>query len=119
MATDFIFRQMTSANAYGIAGSDYIDTEDENADAISNGNGISIYHGPDFYEYTFLNRNPDNPRGDFVFSARKIRTRAVCEQYTLAGSGVPRSYNGSLWVTGLVRLPRFRRIWCRLLILFN
>jgi hypothetical protein len=78
---------MSSANAYGIAGSTYNETTNERADANPNGDGIMIYHGDDFYEYTFLNRNPDNPRIDWVPSSRKVRTRTACEQYTLEGPG--------------------------------
>jgi hypothetical protein len=51
--------------------------------------GNAILRGNNYYEYTFLNRNPDNMHSDYIASSRRVRTEAVCSQFTFGeGSGV-------------------------------
>lgn len=50
--------------------------------------GTPLYKGDSFYEYRFLNRNPDHLYTNYFISSRKVQARASCEQLETKGDYV-------------------------------
>jgi hypothetical protein len=89
--------QISAANAYGIAGAQYPTVSID--DKTPRDNGVAIMDGDGFYEYTFLNRNPDSLHSNFAPSSRTIRSRASCQQFSFddnAGKKIDGYITGSV-----------------------
>jgi hypothetical protein len=102
--------QAFSANAYGISGAMYPTINHTASEDIAAAeSGIGIISKDNYYEYTFVNRNPDDPRLAFAPSTRTIQSSAKCEEFRFpvgndsANAGWP-TKNG--WVQGSVSTRR-------------
>jgi hypothetical protein len=60
------------------------DTQDD----LSSLAGTPLYQGDGFYEYRFLNRNPDHKYTNYLVSTRTVRAKATCVQVTTNGEYV-------------------------------
>lgn len=70
-----------SANIYGITGLEYPVFDfplNVSKQELSAQYRTVIYKGNGFYEYTFLNRNSDQPNAQYLVSSRNIRTTSEC-----------------------------------------
>ncbi|KAF2648681.1 hypothetical protein K491DRAFT_238674 [Lophiostoma macrostomum CBS 122681] len=91
--------QLSVANAYGIAGSQYPTYSDQSAiDELYMQGSNAVLRGDDYYQYTFLNRNPDSMHSDYIASSRGVRSSAACTQFTF-GEGSGDRLNGSVYAS--------------------
>ncbi|KAF2264481.1 hypothetical protein CC78DRAFT_544008 [Lojkania enalia] len=70
-----------AANTFGQEASDYpsfsVDSIQLDSSTVSRN---PIYNGSGYYEYRFVNRNPDHEFTNYFVSSRKVQTRASCVQ---------------------------------------
>lgn len=65
--------------------------------------GTPMYQGEGvgFYEYRFLNRNPDHLYTNYMVSTRKVQARATCQQLETRGKWV-KGDDGMIYILGKV-----------------
>ncbi|KAF2198652.1 hypothetical protein GQ43DRAFT_378080 [Delitschia confertaspora ATCC 74209] len=75
--------QLSVANTYGIAASEFpvFSVSDEDK-TISPEKRNAIHKGDTYYEYRFLNRDPDLPYTNYYISSRSVRSNTTCIQLT-------------------------------------
>ncbi|KAF2472249.1 uncharacterized protein BDR25DRAFT_324690 [Lindgomyces ingoldianus] len=120
---------LAAANTYGLEASEYRiypANGSENAQSYLDRN--AMYRGDDYYEYRFLNRNPEHLYTNYMVSSRVIQSRATCKQLALDGELEKESgrifANGSLdgrhwqqypvpmWVSGSISWVGSRGAYC-------
>jgi hypothetical protein len=95
---------MEAAWSYGTEASAYpVFNVSEMQRDLSSLAGTPLYVGDGFYEYRFLNRNPDHLYTNYLVSSRKVQARASCVQLETQGEYVD---DTPMYVVG-----RVRRLW--------
>jgi hypothetical protein len=61
--------------------------------------GTPIYQGDGFYEYRFLNRNPEHLYTNYLVSTRKVQAKATCDQLETKGDYVAPDV-GAMYIEG-------------------
>ncbi|KAF2651934.1 hypothetical protein K491DRAFT_696082 [Lophiostoma macrostomum CBS 122681] len=80
---------MEAAWNYGTEASMYpVFQLNDTQDDLSSLAGTPLYHGNGYYEYRFLNRNPDHAYTNYLVSTRSVRAKATCVQATTKGDVV-------------------------------
>ncbi|ORY13707.1 hypothetical protein BCR34DRAFT_623663 [Clohesyomyces aquaticus] len=88
---------LASANTFGVQGVyDILPADSGHDHRQDNTTKNVIYQGDGYYEYRFLNRNPNVP-SVYLVSERVIQVRASCQQLTLDESGVFKHTNGRIY----------------------
>ncbi|KAF2189449.1 hypothetical protein K469DRAFT_658287 [Zopfia rhizophila CBS 207.26] len=89
---------LAAANAYGNQALAYPVIRVGDEPDRSNGSRTTIYKGDGYWEYRFLNRNPDRPYTNYFVSDRTVQASASCTQ--LETSGDLEEVDGRLYANG-------------------
>ena len=102
--------QLSSANFYGMSGSQYPVSPKTNADEIlATIKDISIFKGDGYYEYQFLDRIPGDQSSAKVASSRTVQSRATCTQFNF-GEGSGKLVNGTTTASVSSLTTNFRQV---------
>jgi hypothetical protein len=74
--------------------------------------GTPLYVGDNFYEYRFVNRNPDHLYAQYLISSRKVEARASCLKLETEG-GINDTAN-PMYIKGRVCRAKIRAVVMRL-----